>query len=142
MTVSCHAEVGGELSRSATNAVQASFFEVERMRAEPLPRMPRARGAAAGRCLGAARADRAANDGFRPSPLLPVSPPPLAAPAGVRHAIGAGAAEPRKAAHVAALRGMVTRLPAYSSSPGPPDRHYVALSHVGTGVRPARSCGP
>ena len=36
-------------------------------------------------------------------------------------------------------RGIVRRLPAYSSSPGPPERHCVALPHVGTGVRPAPS---
>src|SRR5438876_6775478 len=36
MMVSCQAEVGGALPVSATNAVHASFFDVARIRAEPL----------------------------------------------------------------------------------------------------------
>src|SRR5437016_4435944 len=35
MMVSCQADVGGALPVSATNAVQASFFDVARIRAEP-----------------------------------------------------------------------------------------------------------
>ena len=44
MIVSCQADVGGALVTSAMYAVQMSFFEVARMRAEPRLRGPQPRG--------------------------------------------------------------------------------------------------
>src|SRR5438128_1958842 len=40
MIVSCQATAGGSLAGSTTNAVHASFFDVARMRAEPVLRVP------------------------------------------------------------------------------------------------------
>ena len=41
--VSCHDDVGGALLASATHAVHTSFFEVARIRADPLEKAPPAK---------------------------------------------------------------------------------------------------